>query len=186
MPMLPVLTTQRLTLQGACQADLDTLWQLLTDPQVRRYLCDNQILSRADVQEMLTASLAQAAQGMGFWMLHDHEGGHVGCIGLHPVLRDIVSHPPHLAGEVEPTIALAPERWGQGLATEALAAVVTYAFETLGLERLVAVVDEPNHASQRLMGRVGFTPTGRSNGPYYPLRIFRLTRAAARRSRRPR
>ena len=64
--MLPVLTTRHLTLQGARQVDLDLLWQLLIDPQVRRYLCDNQILSRADVQEMLTASLAQAAHGMGF------------------------------------------------------------------------------------------------------------------------
>jgi len=183
--MLPVLTTQRLSLHGARQADLDTLWQLLIDPQVRRYLCDNQILSRADVQEMLTASLAQAPRGMGFWVLRDLERKLVGCIGLHPVLRDIVSHAPHLDGEVEPTIALAPDHWGRGLATEALAAVVAYAFETLGLEHLVAVVDEPNHASQRLMGRVGFRPTGRSSGPCYPLRLFRLTPADARRSRRP-
>jgi ribosomal-protein-alanine N-acetyltransferase len=175
--MLPVLTTRRLTLHGVCQADLDLLWQLLTDPQVRRYLCDNQILSRADVQEMLTVSLAQAAQGMGFWMLRDHESKHVGCIGLHPVSHGIVSHAPHLDGEVEPTIALAPDRWGQGLATEALAAVVAYAFETLGLERLVAVVDEPNHASQRLMGRVGFMPTGSTSGPCYPLRTYRLPRS---------
>ena len=131
-------------------------------------------------------SMAQAAQGMGFWMLRDHEDKHVGCIGLHPVTHGIVSHAPHLDGEVEPTIALAPDRWGQGLATEALAAVVAYAFGTLGLERLVAVVDEPNLASQRLMGRVGFTPTGSATGSYYPLRLYRLTRAAARRFRTPR
>ena len=183
--MLPVLTTRHLNLRGAGQADLDALWQLLIDPQVRRYLCDNRILSRADVQEMLTASLAQAPRGMGFWMLSDHASEHVGCVGLHPVSHGIVSHAPHLEGEVEPTIALAPDRWGRGLATEALAAVVAYAFETLGLEHLVAVVDEPNHASQRLMGRVGFRPTGRSSGPCYPLRLFRLTPADARRSRRP-
>jgi ribosomal-protein-alanine N-acetyltransferase len=175
--MLPVLTTPHLTLQSVGPADLDALWRLLTDPQVRRYLCDDRILSRAEVQAMLTESMAQAAAGMGFWMLRDHGGKLSGCIGLHPVSREIVSHAPYLDGEVEPTIALAPDCWGRGLATEALAAVVAYAFESLGLERLVAVADEPNHASQRLMGRVGFTPTGITSGPCYPLRTYRLTRS---------
>jgi len=175
--MLPVLTTRHLTLQGVGPADLDPLWQLLTDPQVRRYLCDNQILSRAEVQAMLARSMEQAAEGMGFWMLRDHAATLAGCIGVHPVSADIVSHAPYLDGEIEPTIALAPDCWGRGYATEALAAVVAYAFETLGLQRLVAVVDEPNHASQRLMGRVGFTPTGSTSGPCYPLRTYRLTRS---------
>lgn len=175
--MLPVLTTRHLTLQGAGPADLDALRQLLVDPQVRRYLCDDRILSRAEVQSMLTESMEQAAAGMGIWMLRGHGGTLWGCIGLHPVSREIVSHAPYLDDEVQPAIALAPDCWGRGHATEALAAVVAYAFETLGLERLVAVVDEPNHASQRLMGRVGFTPTGSTSGPCYPLRTYRLTRS---------
>lgn len=126
---------------------------------------------------MLTEGMAQAAAGMGFWMLRAQEDTLAGCIGLHPVSREIVTHAPHLEDEVEPTIALAPHCWGQGYATEALAAVVAYGFEALGLERLVAVVDEPNHASQRLMGRVGFAPTGSTSGPCYPLRTYRLTRS---------
>ena len=182
--MLPVLTTPHLTLQGVSLADLDALWQLLTDPQVRRYLCDDRVMTRAQVAEMLTHSMAQAAAGMGFWMLRDQDGRDRGCIGLHPVSCEIVSHAPGLAGEIEPTIALAPDCWGRGYATEALAAIVAHAFETLGLERLVAVVDEPNHASQRLMGRFGFAQTGSTTGPCYPLRTYRLTRAAARRPRR--
>jgi ribosomal-protein-alanine N-acetyltransferase len=175
--MLPVLTTRHLTLRGVCPADLEPLWQLLIDPQVRRYLCDDRILSRAEVEAMLTEGMAQAAAGMGSWMLHAQGGTLAGCIGLHPVSREIVSHAPYLDGEVEPTIALAPDCWGQGYATEALAVVVAHGFETLGLERLVAVVDEPNHASQRLMGRVGFTATGTTSGPCYPLRTYRLTRS---------
>jgi RimJ/RimL family protein N-acetyltransferase len=175
--MLLVLTTQHLTLQGACHADLDALWRLLTDPQVRRYLCDDQILTRAQVEEMLSASIAQSP--MGFWTLRDPEQTFLGCVGLHRVTPGIVDHAPDLAGEVEPTIALAPDRWGRGYATEALVAAIAYGFETLGLEQLVAVVDEPNYASQRLMRRVGFTPTGTTTtGPCYPLCTYRLTRSA--------
>jgi RimJ/RimL family protein N-acetyltransferase len=177
--MLPVLTTPRLKLQGASHADLDALWRLLTERQVRRYLCDDQVLTRAQVEEMLRVSIAQGPAGMGFWVLRDPEEELVGCVGLHRVAPGIVDHAPDLAGEVEPTIALAPDRWGRGYATEALVAAIAYGFEALGLERLVAVVDEPNHASQRLMIRVGFTPTGTTTtGPCYKLCTYRLTRYA--------
>lgn len=175
--MLPDLATPRLALGAATDADLDALWRLLTDPQVRRYLCDDRELTRGEVAEMVAESIAQAPAGMGFWLLRDRDG-HLGCIGLHPVSQTIVAHAPHLGGEIEPTIALAPERWGRGYATEALVAVLGYAFGNLGLARLVAVVDQPNQASHRLMARVGFTPTGTTaTGPCHPLRTYRLTRA---------
>jgi RimJ/RimL family protein N-acetyltransferase len=179
--MLPDLTTARLTLRAASAADLDALWRLLTDPQVRRYLCDDRILTRAEVQTILAQDIAHGPAGMGLWLLHDDAARVVGCVGLHPVSPDIVTHAPDLAGEVEPTIALAPGHWGRGLAAEALAAAVTYAFDTLALERLVAVVDEPNERSHRLMLRIGFTATGTTaSGPCYPLRIWRLACSAFR------
>jgi [ribosomal protein S5]-alanine N-acetyltransferase len=176
--MLPSLATPRLALCPATDADLDALWRLLTEPEVRRYLCDDQVLSRADVQAMLAESIAQWPAGMGFWILRDRAAKLLGCIGLHPVTAGIVAHAPDLAGEIEPTIALAPDHWGRGYATEALAAVIAHAF-ALGLEHLVAVVDEPNTRSHRLMLRVGFTPAGTTaTGPCYPLRTYRLARSA--------
>jgi [ribosomal protein S5]-alanine N-acetyltransferase len=176
--MLPALTTSRLTLRAASETDLDALWRLLTDPQVRRYLCDNRVLTRGEVQTMLE-DIAHGPAGMGFWLLHDNANQMIGCVGLHPVLPDVVAHAPDLAGEIEPTIAPAPNHWGRGLAAEALAAALAYAFDSLGLDRLVAVVDEPNERSHRLMLRVGFTPTGTTaTGPCYPLRTYRLACAA--------
>ena len=177
--MLPNLTTPRLTLRAATGADLDALWRLLTDRQVRRYLCDDRVLERSEVEELLAESMTHWLAGMGLWLLYDHEDQHLGLVGLHPVSGGIVDHAPGLEGEIEPTIALTPACWGRGYATEALLAAVSYAFETLALERLVAVVDEPNRASQRLMVRVGFTTTGTTaTGPCYPLRTYRLTRAS--------
>jgi [ribosomal protein S5]-alanine N-acetyltransferase len=179
--MLPSLTTARLTLRAASQGDLDALWRLLTDPQVRRYLCDDRILTRAEVQTLLAEDLARRSAGMGLWLLRGHAEDPVGCVGLQPVSADILAHAPDLAGEVEPIVALAPEHWGRGLAAEALAAAAAYAFDTFGLERLAAVVDEPNARSHRLMLRIGFTPTGiTATGPCYPLRTYRLARSAFR------
>ena len=55
---------------------------------------------------------------------------------------------------------LAPEWWGQGLMTEALGAIVAYAFATLGLARLEALVLDGNARSCRTLERVGFRHTG--------------------------
>jgi RimJ/RimL family protein N-acetyltransferase len=183
--MLPALTTQHLALRPATDADRDALWCLLTDPQVRRYLCDDRMLSHDEISELLAASRAHWPAGMGLWLLDDGEA-EVGCVGLHPVTAGVVAHAPELVGEVEPTIALAPGHWGRGLAAEALAATLAYGFERLGLERLVAVVDAPNMRSHRLMLRLGFTATGTTaTGPCYPLRTYRLARSAFDAGRAP-
>lgn len=177
--MLPTLTTPHLALRPATDADLEALWRLLIDHEVRRYLCDDQVTTRAEVQAMLADNIALWPTAMGLWLLCDSDGLPIGCIGLHPVTPGIVAHAPELAGEVEPTIALAPDHWGQGYAAEALAAVLAYGFERLGLEQLVAVADVPNVRSHRLMLRVGFTPTATTaSGPCYPLRTYRLARSA--------
>lgn len=48
-------------------------------------------------------------------------------------------------------------RWGRGLALEAARAVMTFAFETLGLPALHANMAEDHHASRRLAERLGMT-----------------------------
>jgi ribosomal-protein-alanine N-acetyltransferase len=60
--------------------------------------------------------------------------------------------------EVEVYYGLAPRFWGQGLATEAAQAVLTYGFEVLGYQRIWARTDEPNEASKRVAERLGMRP----------------------------
>ena len=51
-------------------------------------------------------------------------------------------------------------RRGQGLTSAAVALLVPWAFEVLGLVRVEAVVEVANHASQRVLERNGFRPEG--------------------------
>jgi RimJ/RimL family protein N-acetyltransferase len=51
---------------------------------------------------------------------------------------------------------LDPEWWGRGLATEAGAACVRWAFDELGYERLVSICTPENVASRRVMEKLGF------------------------------
>ena len=58
--------------------------------------------------------------------------------------------------QVELGITLDPAYQRQGLATEALRAILAYVFESLGKHRVSAVVDANNHPAAALLRRVGF------------------------------
>jgi RimJ/RimL family protein N-acetyltransferase len=51
--------------------------------------------------------------------------------------------------------------WGRGYATEAAAALVQYGFETLNLHRIQASVFAGNHASARVLLKIGMCLEGR-------------------------
>ncbi|HIM30009.1 MAG TPA: N-acetyltransferase [Planctomycetes bacterium] len=66
-----------------------------------------------------------------------------------------------------------PGYWGQGLATEACLASVTFGFEVLGLNRIVGFVLPENVASIRVLEKVGMSSEGEVT--YDGLRILRYS-----------
>ena len=174
--MLPHLITARLDLRPAVFADLDTLWALWADPEVRRFLFDDLPVTRERAAEVLGHCLEAVEAGLGLWVanLRNTEMA-IGCVGL-MAASTAAEHDPRLVGAIEPLASFSPSVWGHGYATEALEAVVCYAFEELGLSQLAAVNDVPNKTSDRLLKRLGFEVTGESAGPRYRLRTYLLTR----------
>jgi RimJ/RimL family protein N-acetyltransferase len=57
--------------------------------------------------------------------------------------------------ETELGYRLARASWGRGFATEAARAVRDYAFDTLGIPRLISIIDPRNAASIRVAGKTG-------------------------------
>jgi [ribosomal protein S5]-alanine N-acetyltransferase len=173
--MLPNLTTPRLVLRPAISADVDALWSLWTDQDVRRFLWDDRIITREHAATFLTGCQAHVDRGLGLWVVSMNDGDStIGCAGLLPV-GAAQQFAPDLAGSIEPIVALTPARWQSGLATEALRVVIAHGFATLRLPQLVAIVDQPNIASHRLMARLGGKPERRIPGPRDRLWIYRLT-----------
>jgi RimJ/RimL family protein N-acetyltransferase len=168
--MQPTLATRRLTLRPADARDLDALHAIWATPEVRRYLWDDQEVTRAMAEAALADALALGASGLGLWVLEAREAV-IGCAGLFPV-RTAAEHEPRIAGMTEPLVALSPAVWGRGYAGEALAALLAYAAETLGLDRLAGVTDVPNTASDRMLRRAGFEVLGETTGPRYPMRTY--------------
>jgi len=169
--VLPPLETPRLALRPVAEDDVDTVWRLLTLPDVRRYLCDDRVLPRETVAAIVADHIGAAAQGLGMWIVL-HEGRFAGIAALKPVAEVLVELIPALRGEVEPTIAFEPDLWGRGLAGEALDAVLAHGFGTLGMERIAGVCDAPNLASARMLARAGFREIGEFPGVHYRVKTW--------------
>jgi RimJ/RimL family protein N-acetyltransferase len=72
--------------------------------------------------------------------------------------------PPDEDGEVEIGYALVPAARGAGLASEAIALLVDWAFEQRGVHAVTARVDPGNAPSRRVLERLGFSPDGERGG----------------------
>ena len=83
-------------------------------------------------------------------------GPFVGAVGLTP------SPDPAVA---ELGYYLHRDLWGQGLVTEAAAAVIRHGFAALGLRRITSGHYQDNPASGRVLAKLGFTETGQDERP---------------------
>ena len=171
----PPLTTARLALTAVTRADVDALWHIWREPDVRRYQWDDIDVTRERAAEVVEAGLVHARDGLGLWVVRESgRDAIIGVAGVRPV-ANAAEEEAGLAGMAEVVVSLAPAVWRRGYATEALSAVIAYAFTSLKLPRLAAVVDMPNIASHAMIDRLGFTPVGEGDGPAYRFRAYVLT-----------
>lgn len=145
-----VIETARLHLRPFAPSDLQDLHRLWTDPEVRRYLFDGEIIPRARVAEEIASSLERfKAQGCGLWSAFPRgERELIGFCGYR-----FFHEPP----ERQLIYGFAPTHWGRGLATEAARVMIRYGFEELALTRVLASADAVNAASLRVMEKAGMT-----------------------------
>jgi RimJ/RimL family protein N-acetyltransferase len=127
--------------------------RILGDPQVERWLRPSEP-DPPPLPERVREHLAQHAaqlEDRGFclwWWREGISGELVGRIGLNST---------DVEGEqvVEVGWAVAPERWGEGFASEAAEASLAWGFERLGLDEIVAFALPHNAASRRVMEKLG-------------------------------
>ena len=74
-----------------------------------------------------------------------------------PMGRMFGMHPDDSTEQVELAYELGPDWWNRGLMTEAVAAVLRFFFEEVGLNRVFAYHAEGNPASGRVMQKCGMT-----------------------------
>jgi RimJ/RimL family protein N-acetyltransferase len=145
------LTSKRLRLRPLCMADAAAVAAYRGQPEVARYqswetfdvddavrLIESQANAELDTPDawLQLAIILSAAELV------------IGDCGIHFLADD--------AGQVELGVTLSPAHQGQGLAGEALAAVLDHVFTVLRKHRVSAVTDAANGPAIRLFERLGF------------------------------
>lgn len=150
----PLPETPRLRFRELHDGDAPFLLELLNDPGFIANIADRGVRSEGDARAYLAAGPAAsyAKHGYGLWAVEMKPGGELaGMCGL--VRRDFLEH-------ADLGYAFLPGWRGRGLATEAARATLAHAFGPLALPRLLAIVNEGNLASRRLLESLGMQSQG--------------------------
>lgn len=147
------LDTARLKLRRFDGSETDWLLELDNDPEVMAHINGGIRTPRAFVEEHSLPYFCRRdwpIAGTGFWKLLDAASGEAlgWCCLRSSASGACVAHLGY---------RLQRRAWGRGLATEASSALLDLGFEALGLERVLADTYEYNHASRRVLEKLGFT-----------------------------
>src|SRR4051794_7082118 len=168
--------TARLLCRAPRGADRRAYEELFLDAWMQEWLFPPPLdpYGRRDVARLLRADVEHwNRHGFGPWALIDRAtGGFVGRGGLAWTV---------VAGRhaVELPWAVTPERWGEGLASEAGAAALAAARD-LGLEEVVSFTLTTNAASRRVMEKIGLEYAGEIEHARLPHALYRATTGSGR------
>ncbi len=149
---MKILETNRLVLRRLLPSDLDSLYTLYSDPEVRRYFPEGTLTydeTKEELEWFLNGHPSHPELGLWATILKENNQ-FIGRCGLLPWTIDG-------RAEVEVAYLIAKEYWGQGLGTEAAQGIAQYAFEQLGLSRLICLIDRENEASINVATKIGMT-----------------------------
>jgi RimJ/RimL family protein N-acetyltransferase len=146
----PVLRGQRVTLGPIGPEHLPAYCAWLADPEVTRFLGRDNPPSLRDEQEWFDRVAASPTDVV--WGLFADDR-HIGGTGLHQIdWRHRRATSGIFIGD--------KARWGQGIGGEAMQLRTRYAFDRLGLEKVVTKAFEANVASRRGLERAGYRTVG--------------------------
>lgn len=149
---LPTLAGARVRLRWLTAEDAPDLFTVFSNPTVMRYWSRPPMTAVAEAEALVAEIHACFARHRLYQWGIEHADRVVG----HVTLSSLDAQ--NQTAEIG--FALAEDRWGRGLATEAVRLALTLAFDTLHLRRVEADVDPRNHASLKLLQRVGFVREG--------------------------
>ncbi len=153
------LQTERLALRRFTPVDLDWLAAFYSDPDVVRFLGGTR--DRGQTEELLQERILRYYDehpGMGIWMTVERASGSP--IGFH-LLN-------HIRGETIEQVGfgLLKSAWARGFASEMAVEVLRYGFADLGLARIAGMANLQNHASQRVLRKIGLQRRGERAFPH--------------------
>lgn len=175
---MPRLETERLVLREIRPVqDLAALDDLFSDPEVARYTDTGPFESPEEAEEVMgwIGEIFAKRHGMRWALvLKSDEDAMIGTAGFNQWNR--WNNSAEIAYDLQQAL------WGEGLMPEALAPMLRFGFEEMGLNRIEADVTVGNEASARVLEKLGFHQEGTLRqrgfwkGQYHDLALFSLLR----------
>ena len=175
---ITTLETPRLRLRHWQTSDYAAFAELNADPEVMRYFPNPLTTDESNHLAERCKNLI-AAHGWGFWAVELKQTGQfIAFVGLHAQPTQFSFSPC-----VEIGWRFAKAYWQQGYATEAAQACLTFAFDQLQLEHVVAFTAHNNAASEKVMQRLGMQfmqdfehPELAADSPLLKHKLYRIER----------
>ncbi|MGF9857636.1 GNAT family N-acetyltransferase [Priestia endophytica] len=150
----PFIETNRLLLREIVKDDANDILKYLSDEEVMKYygLAPFKTINEALNEILWYQSILNEQTGIRWGITLKGKDKVIGSCGF---LNRV---PEHYRTEIG--YELSRDYWGQGIAGEALEAVIRYGFKYLKFQRIEALVEPPNIPSQKLIEKHGFIREG--------------------------
>jgi len=155
------LETERLILKPIEMSDKEFIFNHLSHPDVTRFMVDEEPFTKMEeVGEFINFYTMTEPRRQHRWIINrKSDKVPIGTCGFHVWVKK------HNVCEIG--WDLTPENWGNGYMAEALREVITMGFETMGLNRIEAIVNVENTRSVNLALRMRFTKEGTIRDKYF-------------------
>ncbi len=156
IPKLPTLSTERLILRSVTMDDAEGIFAYASDPEVSLFTMwePHQNLGDSEnfIQDYVFRRYSEGQPEPFGIALRDQPDtliGTIGCFWVSPRYRSM-----------ELAYAIGRAYWGQGLVAEAGQTLLKHVFATYDVERIQCRCKVENHASMRVMSKLGFQTEG--------------------------
>ena len=148
------IETERLRLRELRKSDLESMFELDSNPNVHKYLGNKPIKTKTEAQKILDSVLQQYTErGIGrFAVIEKASGDFIGWSGLRLNTEYNMNG---FTKYYDVGYRLIERFWGKGYATESGKASVDYAFNTMKLPELYATTEISNQASHNALLKIG-------------------------------
>ena len=169
-----LVETTRLILRRWKNADLAPYSEICADPDVMEWIGDGSVRTEAEcARAIANFERFWEDHGFGLFAVEQRDTGRlIGFSGL-----AIPSFLPEILPAVEIGWRFGKSSWGNGYATEAAKASLTFGFETARIDRIASIYQIGNDASGRIMQKLGMRFERQTIDPTCnrPVRVYQVT-----------
>lgn len=162
MNLAPRIETPRLVLRGHAAADFPASAAMWSHPDVVRHILGRPSTAQESWFRVLRHAGQWVISGFGYWLVARRDTGEfVGEVGFGQFLRELPL-PDGAAEQPEAGWVMAPAAFGQGFATEAMAAALDWMDTSRQDPSTRCMIAVENAASIKVAHKLGYRPAGQT------------------------